>query len=163
MVHLHYMYIHMHCLLLANWLNKEFLISTRNFFTVSCDSLFLPPLFLVFFFQSSSSPVFFTSLLTQSSHLSLGLPRLLLPPSRNSAGQFGSLISAFLSTCPAHSKLVLIMLCYRPLPPLFPLECCGLVRCIRNVSRPYKAGPKSTSATMNGLNQRAVENMRPLF
>ena len=32
-----------------------------------------------------SSPVFFTSLFTQSSHLSLGLPRLLLPCSRNSA------------------------------------------------------------------------------
>ena len=50
-----------------------------NFFTASSDSLFHPPLSLVFFFQSSSSPAFLTSLLTQSSHLSLGLPRLLLP------------------------------------------------------------------------------------
>ena len=33
-----------------------------------------PPLCPVFFFQSPSSPVFFTSLLTQSSHLSLWPP-----------------------------------------------------------------------------------------
>ena len=46
------------------------------------------PLSLVFFFQPSSSPVFFTSLLTQSSHLSLGLPRL-LPSSHNSAAPHG--------------------------------------------------------------------------
>ena len=59
--------------------------AARNFFTASSDSLFHPPLYLVFFFQSSSSPVFFTPLLTQSSPLSLGLPRLLLPSSRNSA------------------------------------------------------------------------------
>ena len=26
-----------------------------------------------------------------------------------------------------------------------------------------QAGPKSTTATLNGLNQRAVENLRPLF
>ena len=65
--------------------------AARNFFTASSDSLFHPPLSLVFFFQSSSSPAFRTSLLTQSSHLSLGLPRLLLPCSRNSAALFGSL------------------------------------------------------------------------
>ena len=50
-----------------------------NFFTASSDCIFLPPLALVFFFQSSSSLAFFTSLLTQSSHISLGLSRLLLP------------------------------------------------------------------------------------
>ena len=64
---------------------------------------------LVFFFQSSSSPAFLISLLTQSSHLSLGLPRLLLPCSRNSAA-LGSLSSAILSTCPAHCNLPLISL-----------------------------------------------------
>ena len=53
--------------------------AARNLFTASSDSLFHPPLSIVFFFQSSSSPAFLTSLLTQSSHLSLGLPRLLLP------------------------------------------------------------------------------------
>ena len=55
---------------------------------------------LVFFFQSASSPAFLTSLFTQSSHISLGLPRLLLPSSRNSAALFGSLSSAILSTYP---------------------------------------------------------------
>ena len=59
--------------------------AAHNFFTASSDSLFHLSLSLVFFFQSSSSPAFLTSLLTQSSHLSLGLPRLLLPCSRNSA------------------------------------------------------------------------------
>ena len=50
------------------------------FFTASSDSLFHPPLYLVFFFQYYFSPAFLISLLTQSSHLSLDLPRLLLPP-----------------------------------------------------------------------------------
>ena len=63
-----------------------------------------------FFFQSSSSPVFLTSLLTQSFHLSLGLPLLLLPYSRNSVALFGSLSSAILSTCPAHCSLLLTSL-----------------------------------------------------
>ena len=67
----------------------------------------------VFFFQSHSSPVFFTSLLTQSSHLSLGRPRLLLPCSSNSAALFGSLASAIISTCPAHCKLLLTSLSVR--------------------------------------------------
>ena len=53
---------------------------------------------LVFFFQSSSSDAFLASLLTQSFHLSLGLPRLLLPCSRNAAALFVSLSSAILST-----------------------------------------------------------------
>ena len=65
---------------------------------------------LVFFIQSSSSPAFLTSLITQYSHLSLGLPRLLLPCSRNSAALFGSLSSAILSTCPAHCSLLLTSL-----------------------------------------------------
>ena len=77
----------------------------RNFFTASSDSLFHPPLSLVFFVQSSSSPAFLTPLLTQSSHLSLGLPRLLLPCSRNSAALFGSLSSTILSTCPCNLRL----------------------------------------------------------
>ena len=82
--------------------------AARNFFTASSDSLFHPPLSLVFFFQSSSSPAFLKSLLTQSSDdLSLGLPRLLLPCSRNSAALFGSLSSVILSTCPAHCNLLL--------------------------------------------------------
>ena len=51
--------------------------AARTFFTASSDSLFHPPLSLVFFFQSSSSPAFLTSLLTQSSHISLGRPLLL--------------------------------------------------------------------------------------
>ena len=84
--------------------------AARNFFTASSDSLFHPPLPLVFFFQSSSSPVFLTSLFTQSSHLSLGHPRLLLPSSRNSAALFGSLSPAILSTCPAHCSLLLTSL-----------------------------------------------------
>ena len=37
--------------------------AARNVFTASSDSLFHPPLSLVFFFQSSSSPAFLTSLL----------------------------------------------------------------------------------------------------
>ena len=53
-----------------------------------------------------SSPAILVSLLTQSSHLSLGLPRLLLPGSRNSAAFFGSLSSTILSTCPAHYSLL---------------------------------------------------------
>ena len=81
--------------------------AARDFFTASSDSLFHPPLPLVFFFQSYSSHAFLTSLLTQSSHLSIGLPRLLLPCSRNSAALFGSLSSAILSTCPAHCSLII--------------------------------------------------------
>ena len=69
---------------------------------------FHPPLQSpVFFSQSSSSPAFLASLLTQSSHLSLGLTRLLLPSSRNSLAIFGSLSSAILSTCHAHCSLLL--------------------------------------------------------
>ena len=60
-----------------------------------------PPLSPVFFFQSPSAPVFFTSLL---------IPRLLLPCSRNYAALFGSLSSAILSTCPAHCNLLLTSL-----------------------------------------------------
>ena len=45
--------------------------AARNFFTASSDSFFHPPLSLAFFFQSSSSPAFLASPLTQSSHLSL--------------------------------------------------------------------------------------------
>ena len=79
-------------------------------FTASSASLFHPTLSCVFFFQSPSSPAFFTSLFTQSSHLSLGLPRLLLPCSRNSAALFGNRSSAILSTCPAHCNLLLASL-----------------------------------------------------
>ena len=75
--------------------------------------------------SSSSSlppPAFFTSLFTQSSHLSLGLPRLLLPCSRNSAALFGNRSSAILSTCPAHCNLLLtslsVKLLYTPVSSL---------------------------------------------
>ena len=81
---------------------------------------FSPPHLLVFptllcLLTSSScmspfSPVFFISLFTQSSHLSLGLPRLLLPCSRYSAALFGSLSAAILSTCPAHCNVLIISL-----------------------------------------------------
>ena len=70
-------------------------------------SLFHPPLSPVLFFQFTSSLAFFTSLLTQSSHISFGLPRLLQPCSRNSATLFGCLSSAILSTCPAHCNMLL--------------------------------------------------------
>ena len=50
------------------------------------------------------------SLLIQSSHLSLGLPRLLLSCSRNSAAPVGSLSSAIISTCPAHCNRLLTSL-----------------------------------------------------
>ena len=79
----------------------------RKFVTASSASRFHHHLYPVFFFQSSPSPAFFTSLLTQSSHLNLVLPHLLLPCSRNSAGLFGSLSSAILSTCPADINLLL--------------------------------------------------------
>ena len=82
----------------------------RNFFTASSDSLFYPSLSLVCFFQSSSSSVFLTFLLTQSSHLNLGLPRLLKPSSHNDVALFGSLSSAIRSTCPAHCSLLLASL-----------------------------------------------------
>ena len=80
--------------------------AARNFFTASFDSIFHPPLLHVFF-QSPSSPAFFTSLMTQSSHLSIGLSRLLLPFSRNYVARFGSLSFAIVSTCPAHCGLLL--------------------------------------------------------
>ena len=81
--------------------------AARKFFTDSSDSIFHPPRSLVFFFQSSSC-ILHISL--KSSRLALGLPRLLLPSSRNSAALFGSLSSAILSTCPAHCSLLLTRL-----------------------------------------------------
>ena len=95
-----------------------------TFFTASSAILPHPPLSPVFFFQSPSSPAFFTSLLTQSSHRGLGLPRLLLPCSRNSAALFGSLSSGILSTCPAYCNLLLTsiavkLLCTPLTPPFF--------------------------------------------
>ena len=97
--------------------------AARNFSNDSSDSIFHPPLSLVFFFQSSPSPAFLTSLLTQSSHLSLGLNRLLLPSSRNSTTLFGSLSSAILSTCPAHCSLVLTRLSIKLLcSPVYSLN-----------------------------------------
>ena len=79
-------------------------------FTASSASLFHPTLSPVIFFESPSSPAFFTSLLTQSSHLSIGLHRLLLSCSRNSAALFGSLSSGILSMCPAHCNPLLTSL-----------------------------------------------------
>ena len=84
--------------------------------------LFHPPVFPVFF-QSPSFPAFSTSLLTQSSHLSLGLPRLLLSCSRNSAALFGRLSSAILSTCQAHCNLLLTSLSVKlPYTPVSSLN-----------------------------------------
>ena len=93
-----------------------------NFFSDSSAGIFHTPLYHVFFFQSPSSHVFFTSLLTQSSHHSIGLPRLLLHFSRNSAALFGSLSSDIISTCPAHCSLLLTSLSVKlfctPVSPL---------------------------------------------
>ena len=78
---------------------------------------FSPPHLIVFstllrlLSSSSSLPPLLPS--SQSSHLSLGLPRLLLPCSRNYAALFGSLSSAILSTCPAHCNLLLTSLSVR--------------------------------------------------
>ena len=61
--------------------------AARILFTASSDRLVHPPLSLVAFFQSSSSPAFLTSLLTQSpisalvSLVSSCPPRVTLPPS----------------------------------------------------------------------------------
>ena len=85
-------------------------ISVKTTFYIISASIFHPPLSPVFFFQSPSSHVFFTSRLTPSSHLGLGLPRLLLSCSRNYAAFFGSMSSAILSTCPAHCNLLLTSL-----------------------------------------------------
>ena len=59
----------------------------------------LPPLL-------PSSHLFITVLPSQP----IGIPRLLLPCSRNSAALFGSLSSATLSTCPANCILLLASL-----------------------------------------------------
>ena len=131
------MHIRYYIRLMCNF-NSLFLVclckgcgAARNFFTASSDRIFYPPMYLVFFFQSSSSPAFVTSLLTQSSHLSIGLPRLLLPYSRNYAALFGSLSSAILSTCPAHYNLLLLLFlvpsCFRTLA--------GFVVVVRSVPR----------------------------
>ena len=82
--------------------------AAHNFFTVSSDRLFHHPLSLVFFLPSSSSPAFLTSLLTQSSHLSLDLPRLLLPCSLNFAVLFGSLSS------PSFQRVLPTVACFSP-------------------------------------------------
>ena len=108
----------MHCTYIYIYVCRYTSLSLFLFFPLTgvrcCQQLihrlFHLPLSLVFFFQSPSSPAFFTSLLTQSSHLSFGLPRLLLPFSRNSAALFGSQSSAILSTCPAHCSLLLTSL-----------------------------------------------------
>ena len=104
------LYLFLFYIFVAYFLSLPLFPFVCNFFTASSDSLFHPPLSLVFFFQSSSSPAFLTSLLTQSSRLSLGLPHLLLPCSRNSAALFGRLSPAILSTCPAHCILLLTSL-----------------------------------------------------
>ena len=109
--------------------------AARNFFTVSSDSLLHPPLSLVVFFQSPSSPAFLTSLFTQSSHLSIGLPRLLLPSTRNSAALFGSLSSAILSTCPAHCSLLLTSLSVKLLCTPVSFFSCLLMQLISSRKR----------------------------
>ena len=116
-------------------------ISLFLFFTLSgvrwqvLPETFSPPHLLVFstllcLLSSSSlppqTPAFFTYIFKQSSHLRLGLPRLLLPCSRNSAALFGSLSSAIVSTCQAHCSLLLTSLCVRLLctPVSSPLFAC---------------------------------------
>ena len=65
--------------------------AARNFFTVSSDIPFHPPLlYIVFFFHLFSSPVFFTSLLTQSSHISPGLPRLAFKLSKEGSNHWNT-------------------------------------------------------------------------
>ena len=126
-----------------------------NFFTASSDSLFHPPLSLVFFFQSSSSPAFLTSLLTQSSHLRLGRPRLLLPCSRNSSALCGSLSSAiFLRVLPT-------VVCSSPISlPMCPFRTGMLVS--HKCSWPYhlvfwrSAGPSSTPQLFSTRSLRPV-------
>ena len=103
-----------------NWVSPDSIYSIFLFFPLlgvrCCLQLFhrlicySSPPSSVFFFQSPSSPVFFTSLLTQSSHLSLGLPHLLLPCSSNSAALCDSRSSAILSMYPAHCNLRLTSL-----------------------------------------------------
>ena len=60
----------------------------------------------------SPSPVFFTSLLTHSSHISLDLPRLLLPCSRNSTALFSSGLTT-VSTIMIELKVVHLIEVYR--------------------------------------------------
>ena len=64
--------------------------AARNFFTASSDSIFHPPLSLVFFFQSSSSPAFRTS----------------SPPI--------SALSSLVSSCPVRVTLPLSSVVYHP-------------------------------------------------
>ena len=121
---------------------------------VESYGIFHPPQSLVFFFQSSPSPAFLASLSTYSSHLSVGLPRLILPSSRNSAALFGSLSSAILPTCPAHCSLLLNSLsvtllctpvcprysCYFSYPVVFSHTCslCCCRSVIAKVSVQYR-------------------------
>ena len=77
----------------------DFSLPLLPFVIALSDSLVHPPLYHVL-----------TSLLTRSSHLSLGHPRLLLPSSRISAALFGSLSSAIVSMCPAHCSQISLLL-----------------------------------------------------
>ena len=82
--------------------------------TLSPPQLLFFSILLCLLFSTSSLPPLRSSshlsFLTQSSHLSLGLPRLFLPCLRNSAALFGIMLSAILSTRPAHCNLLLTSL-----------------------------------------------------
>ena len=92
------------------------------YFPPASVSCLLLPVFLL-----SCLPHISLLVLTQSSHLSLVLPRLLLPCSRNYASLFGSLSSAILSTCPAQCSLLLTSLSVKllctPVSSLLPSVC----------------------------------------
>ena len=74
--------------------------AARNCFTASSDSLFHPPLSLVFFFRSSSSPAFLTSIYQS-------------PPI--------SALASFVSSCPAHVTLPLSSVVCHP-PPFLRVQ-----------------------------------------
>ena len=80
--------------------------AARHFFAYSFPPSYVSCLLLTVFLHSCLPRVS----LTPSSHLSIGLPRLLPPSSRNSSVLFGSLSSAILSSCPAHCSLLLTCL-----------------------------------------------------
>ena len=98
--------------------------SVRNLFTASSDGLFYPPLSLVFFFQSSSSPA--------SSHLSQHSPPI-------------SALASLVSSCPPHVTLPLSsVVCH---PPSF-LRVLPTVVCSSPVSLSSSSALLSALATL---------------
>ena len=110
-------------------------------------------MYLVIFCQSSSSPDFLTYVLTQPSHLSLGLARILLPCSRNTAALIGSVSSAIHSTCPAHCSLLLTSLSVELLcTPVSSLNSSSLLLCalVTLAKQPNQQGNPWPKAATNG-------------